>query len=107
MCSFLFLLVLISLYNSGELAEKLPHILSLCVHEMLARAFKHLLKAVVTSVDNVEDLPMAIASALNFLLGSCETEDNDKELNDDHILRFEWFFFQKYFPKSQVVVKMQ
>lgn len=57
---------------------------------MLTRAFKHLLKAVVASVDNVEDLPAAIASALNFLLGSCEMEDNDKELNDDHILRFEW-----------------
>ncbi|XP_030970958.1 protein TSS [Quercus lobata] len=79
-----------SLGRVVELAEKLPHIQSLCVHEMLARAFKHLLRAVVASVDNVEDLPAAIASALNFLLGSCETEDNDKELNDDHILRFEW-----------------
>ena len=51
--------------NQVELAEKLPHIQSLCVHEMLARAFKHLLKVVVASVDNVEDLLAAIASALN------------------------------------------
>ena len=45
---------------------------------------------------------MAIASALNFLLGSCETEDNDKELNDDHILRFEWFFFKSIFQKAKL-----
>jgi protein TIF31 len=56
---------------------------------MVTRAFKHLLKAVVASVDNVDNLPAAIASSLNFLLGSCEMEDSDKELNDDH-LKFEW-----------------
>uniref|UniRef100_A0A2N9HLW1 CLU central domain-containing protein n=1 Tax=Fagus sylvatica TaxID=28930 RepID=A0A2N9HLW1_FAGSY len=78
-----------SLGRVVELAEKLPHIQSLCIHEMVTRAFKHLLKAVVASVDNVDDLPAAIASSLNFLLGSCEMEDTDKELNDDH-LKFEW-----------------
>lgn len=56
---------------------------------MITRAFKHVLKAVVASVDNVEDLPAAIASSLNFLLGCCEMED-DQDLNDDHLLRFEW-----------------
>ncbi|KAG6734003.1 hypothetical protein I3843_01G241800 [Carya illinoinensis] len=78
-----------SLGRVVELAEKLPHIQSLCIHEMITRAFKHVLKAVVASVDNVEDLPAAIASSLNFLLGCCEMED-DQDLNDDHLLRFEW-----------------
>ncbi|KAF5466795.1 hypothetical protein F2P56_016690 [Juglans regia] len=78
-----------SLGRVVELAEKLPHIQSLCIHEMITRAFKHVLKAVVASVDNVEDLPAAIASSLNLLLGCCEMED-DQELNDDHLLRFEW-----------------
>lgn len=56
---------------------------------MVTRAFKHVLKAVVASVDNIKDLPAAIAASLNFLLGCCEMED-DQELNDDHLLRFEW-----------------
>ena len=56
---------------------------------MVTRAFKHVLKAVVAAVDNIEDLPAAIAASLNFLLGCCEMED-DQELNDDHVLRFEW-----------------
>jgi protein TIF31 len=56
---------------------------------MVTRAFKHVLKAVVASVDNIEDLPAAIAASLNFLLGCFEMED-DQELNDDCLLRFKW-----------------
>lgn len=56
---------------------------------MITRAFKHVLKAVVASVDKVEDLSAAIASSLNFLLGCCVMED-DQELNDDHFLKLEW-----------------
>ncbi|KAG5021479.1 hypothetical protein JHK85_017821 [Glycine max] len=57
------------LHTKVKLAENLPHIQSLCIHEMITRAFKHLLKAVTASVDNVADLSAAIASTLNFLLG--------------------------------------
>lgn len=57
---------------------------------MITRAFKHLLRAVIASIDNFEDLPMAIASTLNFLLGCYGTEDNDPDINDDHVLRLKW-----------------
>ncbi|KAK6263688.1 hypothetical protein SCA6_019122 [Theobroma cacao] len=73
-----------------ELAEKLPHIQSLCIHEMVTRAFKHVLKAVVASVDKFEDLPAAIASSLNFLLGNSGGEDNDLNANDDYFLKLGW-----------------
>ncbi|KAH9666971.1 tetratricopeptide repeat (TPR)-like superfamily protein [Citrus sinensis] len=72
-----------------ELAEKLPHIQSLCIHEMVTRAFKHVLKGVIASVDYLSDLSAAIASSLNFLFGCCEMED-DQSLNEDHILRLQW-----------------
>ncbi|XP_058226689.1 protein REDUCED CHLOROPLAST COVERAGE 3 [Rhododendron vialii] len=79
-----------SLGRVVELAEKLPHIQSLCIHEMVTRAFKHVLKAVIASVGNVADLPTAVASCLNFLLGSSGIEDNDHSLADDHILKLKW-----------------
>ncbi|XP_010241607.1 PREDICTED: protein TSS-like isoform X2 [Nelumbo nucifera] len=74
----------LQMYSLGrvvELAEKLPHIQSLCIHEMVTRAFKHILKAVVASVDHVADLSAAIASSLNFLLGSSmDTRDHDLKM---------------------------
>ncbi|KAH9667006.1 tetratricopeptide repeat (TPR)-like superfamily protein [Citrus sinensis] len=78
-----------SLGHVVELAEKLPHIQSLCIHEMVTRAFKHVLKGVIASVDYLSDLSAAIASSLNFLFGCCEMED-DQSLNEDHILRLQW-----------------
>lgn len=85
--------------NQVKLAENLPHIQSLCIHEMITRAFKHLLKAVIASVDNVADLPLVIASALNFLLGGCRTEDTDQTSGDDHHLKIHWLrmFLSKRF----------
>ncbi|TYJ31481.1 hypothetical protein E1A91_A06G201500v1 [Gossypium mustelinum] len=79
-----------SLGRVVELAEKLPHIQSLCIHEMVTRAFKHVLKAVVASVDKFEDLPAAIASSLNFLLGNNGSEDNAENANDDYLLKLRW-----------------
>ncbi|KAK9229459.1 hypothetical protein WN944_022421 [Citrus x changshan-huyou] len=78
-----------SLGRVVELAEKLPHIQSLCIHEMVTRAFKHVLKGVIASVDYLSDLSAAIASSLNFVFGCCEMED-DQSLNEDHILRLQW-----------------
>ncbi|CAJ1951321.1 unnamed protein product [Sphenostylis stenocarpa] len=88
-----------SLGQVVKLAENLPHIQSLCIHEMITRAFKHQLKAVIASVDNVADLSAAIASTLNFLLGGCRTEDTDQSLSDDHNLRIQWLrmFLSKRF----------
>lgn len=73
-----------------ELADKLPHIQSLCIHEMLTRAFKHILKAVIASVENVADLSAQIASSLNFLLGNCKTEDNIHNLSEDQNIKLQW-----------------
>lgn len=56
---------------------------------MVTRAFKHVLKGVIASVDYLSDLSAAIASSLNFLFGCCEMED-DQSLNEDHILRLQW-----------------
>ncbi|ESR40646.1 protein TSS [Citrus sinensis] len=61
-----------SLGRVVELAEKLPHIQSLCIHEMVTRAFKHVLKGVIASVDYLSDLSAAIASSLNLLFGCYE-----------------------------------
>ncbi|XVF74771.1 hypothetical protein PTKIN_Ptkin13bG0138400 [Pterospermum kingtungense] len=79
-----------SLGRVVELAKKLPHIQSLCIHEMVTRAFKHVLKAVVASVEKLEDLPAAIASSLNLLLGSSGVEDNAQNANNDHFLKVRW-----------------
>ncbi|KAL8123052.1 hypothetical protein AgCh_011144 [Apium graveolens] len=79
-----------SLGRVVELADKLPHIQSLCIHEMVTRAFKHVLKAVIASVDNVADLSAQIASSLNFLLGSCKTEDNNHNSSEDQNIKLQW-----------------
>ncbi|XP_058115653.1 protein REDUCED CHLOROPLAST COVERAGE 3-like isoform X3 [Magnolia sinica] len=76
-----------SLGRVVQLAEKLPHIQSLCVHEMVIRAFKHILQAVIAAVENVSDLSAAVASCLNILLGSSTMEKGDQELSNDHILK--------------------
>ncbi|XP_050383818.1 protein REDUCED CHLOROPLAST COVERAGE 3 [Argentina anserina] len=65
-----------SLGRVVELSEKLPHIQSLCIHEMITRAFKHVVEAVVSSVGKISDLSGAIATTLNFLLGGSGVDDN-------------------------------
>ncbi|KAI3463425.1 hypothetical protein Pfo_020088 [Paulownia fortunei] len=56
-----------SLGRVVELAEKLPHIQSLCIHEMVTRAFKHVLRAVIASVESIDNMSTAIATTLNFI----------------------------------------
>lgn len=73
-----------------ELAHKLPHIQSLCIHEMVTRAFKHVLKAVIASVENVTDFSAQVASSLNFLLGNCTTEDNCHSSSEDNYIKLQW-----------------
>ncbi|KAL9224148.1 hypothetical protein vseg_000212 [Gypsophila vaccaria] len=75
-----------SLGRVVELADKLPHVQSLCVHEMIVRAYKHVLQAVVAAVHDVADLAGAIASCLNILLGSpCPKNADDETANDDSL----------------------
>lgn len=68
--------------NQVELSEKLPHIQSLCIHEMITRAFKHVIEAVIASVGKITDLSAAIASTLNFLLGGSGMKDD--------VLKLQW-----------------
>ena len=63
-----------------ELADKLPHIQSLCIHEMVTRAYKHVVRAVIASVESMDNMSTAIATTLNFLLGSCNAESSDQTL---------------------------
>ncbi|KAG9455942.1 hypothetical protein H6P81_000450 [Aristolochia fimbriata] len=79
-----------SLGHVVELADKLPHVQSLCVHEMVVRAFKHVLQAVVAAVDNVSNLAAAVASCLNILLGSPSVEKVDTESISDNNLKWKW-----------------
>lgn len=58
-----------SLGQVVKLSEKLSHVQSLCIHEMIVRAFKHVLQAVIAAVANTEELAGAIAAALNLMLG--------------------------------------
>ncbi|KAK6120470.1 hypothetical protein DH2020_045780 [Rehmannia glutinosa] len=85
-----------SLGRVVELADKLPHIQSLCVHEMVTRAFKHALRAVIASVGSMDNMSAAIATALNFLLGSCNVKNNDLS---DQTLKLQWLraFVEKRF----------
>ncbi|KAL1565021.1 protein REDUCED CHLOROPLAST COVERAGE 3-like [Salvia divinorum] len=69
-----------SLGRVVELADKLPHIQSLCIHEMVTRAYKHVVRAVIASVESMDNMSTAIATTLNFLLGSCNAESSDQTL---------------------------
>lgn len=73
-----------------ELAEKLPHIQSLCIHEMVTRAFKYVVKAAVASVDEISQVTSAIAASLNILFGSCSTNGNEDADCQDYELKLRW-----------------
>ena len=73
-------------FHQVELAEKLPHVQSLCIHEMIVRAYKHILQAVVAAVENTADLAISIASCLNVLLGT----PSDTESEYDEKIKWTW-----------------
>lgn len=66
-----------------ELSDKLPHIQSLCIHEMVVRAFKHIVRAVIAAVDDINDMAQSVASCLNILLGPFPEENNDGKCGED------------------------
>ncbi|GFP91905.1 clustered mitochondria protein [Phtheirospermum japonicum] len=63
-----------SLGQVVKLSEKLSHVQSLCIHEMVVRAFKHILQAVISAVEKPEKMAATIAAALNLMLGVPESE---------------------------------
>ncbi|KFK29334.1 hypothetical protein AALP_AA7G120400 [Arabis alpina] len=84
-----------SLGRVVELAEKLPHVQSLCIHEMVVRAYKHMLQAVVAAVENIADVATSIASCLNVLLGT----PSDTESEYDEKIKWTWvetFIFKRF-----------
>nr|XP_027106972.1 protein TSS-like isoform X1 [Coffea arabica] len=88
-----------SLGRVVELADKLPHVQSLCIHEMVVRAYKHVLDAVVAAVDNIGDLALSIASCLNVLLGTAPEGNADSEITNDDNLKWKWvetFLFKRF-----------
>lgn len=81
-----------------KLSEKLPHVQSLCIHEMIVRAFKHILQAVIAVVDNTEKIAVSIAAALNMMLGVPENEESNT-LYSAHPLVQRWlevFLMKRY-----------
>ncbi|XWS27240.1 hypothetical protein CRYUN_Cryun26dG0097700 [Craigia yunnanensis] len=79
-----------SLGHVVELADKLSHVQSLCIHEMVVRAYKHVLQAVVSAVDTVGDLATSIAACLNILLGTPSIENGDIDITNDDKLKWRW-----------------
>uniref|UniRef100_A0ACD5UN94 Uncharacterized protein n=2 Tax=Avena sativa TaxID=4498 RepID=A0ACD5UN94_AVESA len=63
-----------SLGRVVKLSEKLSHVQSLCVHEMIVRAFKHIVRSVIAAISEMRQLALAIAAVLNLLLGVPESD---------------------------------
>lgn len=81
-----------------KLSEKLSHVQSLCIHEMIVRALKHILRVVVSAVGNTEKMAVSIAAALNLMLGVPENKKLDRSLNV-HSLVWRWlevFLLKRY-----------
>ncbi|XP_024966841.1 protein TSS-like [Cynara cardunculus var. scolymus] len=92
-----------SLGRVVELADKLPHVQSLCIHEMVVRAYKHILQAVIAAVDDIADLAGSIASCLNILLGTPNTSNVDSVTSNADELKWKWVesFMSKRFACQQ------
>lgn len=92
------LMLAICFQNQVKLSEKLSHVQSLCIHEMIVRAFKHILQAVVSAVSNTEKMAVSIAAALNLMLGVPENKELNKSRNV-HSLVWRWlevFLMKRY-----------
>ncbi|CAJ1961296.1 unnamed protein product [Sphenostylis stenocarpa] len=86
-----------SLGHVVKLSEKFSHVQSLCIIEMIVRAFKHILQAVIAVIDK-EKMATSIAAALNLLLGVPENRESDKSCKI-HPLVWKWLevFLRKRF----------
>lgn len=79
-----------------KLSEKLSHVQSLCIHEMIVRAFKHILQAVIAAVADHEKMAVSIAAALNLMLGVPESRDSDKSC---HVNPLVWRWLEVFLKK--------
>lgn len=79
-----------------KLSEKLSHVQSLCIHEMIVRAFKHILQAVIASVVNRDDMAVVIATALNLMFGVSENEQSNQFSGVDSLL---WRWLEVFLKK--------
>ncbi|CAA0814691.1 Tetratricopeptide repeat (TPR)-like superfamily protein [Striga hermonthica] len=88
-----------SLGRVVELADKLPHVQSLCIHEMVVRAYKHILQAVIAAVDDISNMALSVASCLNMLLGNPPLENGDSDAINVDKLKWKWIeeFISKRF----------
>ncbi|GAY45712.1 hypothetical protein CUMW_091440 [Citrus unshiu] len=87
-----------SLGHVVKLSEKLSHVQSLCIHEMIVRAFKHIIQAVISAVGNTQRMAVSIAAALNLMLGVHESDGLNKSHNV-HPLVWRWlelFLMKRY-----------
>ncbi|XP_057531333.1 protein REDUCED CHLOROPLAST COVERAGE 1 [Amaranthus tricolor] len=84
-----------SLGRVVKLSEKLSHVQSLCIHEMIVRAYKHILRAVIASV-GTDDAAATVASALNLMLGIPENDNSDKLFNVDSLV---WRWLEVFLMK--------
>ncbi|GJN07605.1 hypothetical protein PR202_ga25509 [Eleusine coracana subsp. coracana] len=78
-----------SLGRVVKLSEKLSHVQSLCVHEMIVRAFKHIVRSVIAAISDIRQLALSIAAVLNLMLGVPESEGSKSSLNV-HPLVWRW-----------------
>ncbi|KAJ1377512.1 Tetratricopeptide-like helical domain superfamily [Sesbania bispinosa] len=85
-----------SLGHVVKLSEKLSHVQSLCIHEMIVRAFKHILRAVISAVVDKEKIASSIAGALNLLLGVPENRESDKSCE---VHPFVWKWLELFLKK--------
>ncbi|KAG9155602.1 hypothetical protein Leryth_017024 [Lithospermum erythrorhizon] len=87
-----------SLGQVVKLSEKLSHVQSLCIHEMIVRAFKHILQAVISAFGKPEEMATVIAVALNMMFGVRDHEQ-PSEMIGVHSLIWRWmkvFLKQRY-----------
>lgn len=63
---------------------------SLCIHEMIVRAYKHILQAVIAATDDITNMAGTVASCLNILLGSLPADNTEIELDKDKCLKQKW-----------------
>ncbi|KAI4303417.1 hypothetical protein MLD38_039051 [Melastoma candidum] len=87
-----------SLGRVVKLSEKLSHVQSLCIHEMIVRAFKHVLLAVISSVSDVQKMALSVVATLNLMLGVHQSGDKGKN-NTLHPLIWRWlkvFLLKRY-----------
>jgi protein TIF31 len=58
---------------------------------MVIRSFKHIIRAVIAAVDDMQNMSAAIAETLNILLGSPRLENGaDTDPHIEHNLRLKW-----------------